>query len=353
MSDIVRTNLSILLGIKIDPVGKWDTATIAGGLVFFTITLTMIIYAWVHRKYPPIRSKNINVIIIMYIGALFWFIGDIPVNGHVELVGVWSVCKLWSVWFRVFFSYTFSAAIGIRIYALYRIFILRRPYKGLSYYLPIVIVFACLVLFSLVSTLISDRVTATYRKDVHFCTYVWGFRGACLGLLWFIWFIILVLIIKIRNIHSSFNERYESIIICILALVAIGSNTLLHILRPNYPLQMHLRVANTWIDFLCSNIGMWTIILYPIIQCMFNREQYLDYWTKKLRSDGLGKEYDISQQKTNPSSGYCKMESDTASKDISYDQTCHLTLHGTTVRDSIVIHMESCPTPKVKGRRII
>ncbi|KAJ1963507.1 hypothetical protein GGI12_002016 [Dipsacomyces acuminosporus] len=347
MDPLLREQLSFVLGFKIDPLGPADTATIAAGSVFFALTLSMLIYAWVHRDYPPIRAKNIRVMTLMYIGALFWFIGDIPINGHVELVGVWSVCKLWSLWVRLFFAYTFSASAAIRTYAIYRIFILRKPYSGFKFYIPMFILFGCLIVYCTVSTLVSNKLTAIYREELHFCTYVWAFRGACLALLWCIWFVVLFFVFKIRNVHSSFNERYESIIVCLLAFTAVANTTFLHILKPNYPLQMHLRVSNTWIDFLVSNGAVWSILIYPVVQCMFNRQEYLKSWTAKLRADGLGREYNVSPSNThgtNPPLQYSKMNnSETGNSDtkVLCPPSAKLTEDGPGIDDSYIVPMTS------------
>ncbi|KAJ1963508.1 hypothetical protein GGI12_002017 [Dipsacomyces acuminosporus] len=340
MSDEVREHLSAKLKISVDPPGTLDTVTIVAGSVLFGISLLVLICGWINRAYPPIRAKNLRVVSLMYIGAVLWFVGDIAVNGHVDIVGVWSNCKLWCLWVRLFFAYTFSATAAIRTYALYRVFILHRPYRGFSFYLPIIIVFACLVIFCLVSQVVADSATVMYLREVHICTYVWAFRGACLGLLWCIWFVVLYFVYQIRNIHSSFNERYESFVICLLAFTAVANTTFLHALKPNYPLQLHYRMENTWIDFIVANGAIWTIVLYPCLQCLFNRDSYLQEWTIKLRADGLGKEYNISQQQKTSNNttalGYSMMNSN---PDYKTTDT-HLTEHERTVRDSFVAPME-------------
>ncbi|KAJ1952732.1 Sec1 domain-containing protein 2 [Linderina pennispora] len=112
----------------------------------------------------------------------------------------------------------------------------------------------------------------------------------------------------IRNITSSFNERIESVVCCILALTIILFTTLMHTLHPEYPLNQSYRVANTFIDFCMCNVVIVVILGYPCFQCMFNRERYLEDWTAKLRADGLKKEYKVSTNTRSNTHPYTAMD---------------------------------------------
>ncbi|KAI8320904.1 hypothetical protein GQ54DRAFT_298330 [Martensiomyces pterosporus] len=357
LTALQREELGGVLGITVDPIGKWDDFTIIAGSSLFGVTLLMLIYAWLNNSYAPIRAKNVRVTTLMYIGAVMWFVGDIATNGHVELVGAWAICKLWCVWIRVCFAYTFSAAAALRIYALYRVFILHRPYSGFSSYLPILIIFGCLLVFCVVSQVVSDSVTVMYVEEYEVCTYVWAFRGACLGLLWMIWLLVLFFVVKIRNIHSSFNERYESFLICLLAFTAVTNTTLLHTIRPNYPLELRYRLANTWIDILVSNFCVWVVILYPCYQSVFHREAYLQTWTTKLKTDGLRKEYNMSPQHGSTVQGYSMMGSDSENKQIISSTMRWAAANGASADDAAVmpdhIQLSEYPSQPYDSRRII
>ncbi|KAI8320908.1 hypothetical protein GQ54DRAFT_277002 [Martensiomyces pterosporus] len=300
--------------MKIDPIGRGDTVAIIFGASIYGVTLLLFIYAWLNRSYAPIRAKNIWITTLMYISGILWFVGDIATNGHVELVGAWSICKLWAIWFRVFFSFSYSVSIALRVYALYRVFILHRPYKGRSVYLPVVAMFGCLIVFCVVSQVVSDSHTVMYIKEFEVCSYVWAFRGACIGLYWVVWLVILFLVVRIRHIHTSFNERYESFLICLLGFSGTLILTVVHTTHPNYTLQMHLRVANTCIDAANGNLGIWVVLLYPCYQSVFNRERYLQTWVAKLKADGLRKEYNMSPQYNSVEQGYSKMDSSSETK---------------------------------------
>ncbi|KAI8320909.1 hypothetical protein GQ54DRAFT_199487 [Martensiomyces pterosporus] len=260
----------------------------------YGVTLLLVMYCWANNSYAPIRAKNMRITTLMYIGTLLWYIGDLPTNGHVALAGTWSICKLWCIWIRVFFAYAFGAAAALRNYALYRVFILHRPYKGLGFYIPIVVLFGSLVVFSTVSQLVSSKLTVIYSPKFEMCSYVWAFRGSCLALVWVIWLLVLFFVIKIRRIHTSFNERYDSIVVFILGVSAAALTTALHLAYPNYPLRLHLRLLNTWVDFLTGNLAIWAVLLYPCYQSIVNREAYLQSWYATLQADGLKEEYNMS-----------------------------------------------------------
>ncbi|ORX69404.1 hypothetical protein DL89DRAFT_267638 [Linderina pennispora] len=296
------------LTFDVDPIGPMDKATIIVGACFYGFTFLVLVYAFVNRNYAPIRAKNLMLTALVFVGAVLWFVGDIATNGHVELIGVWSRCKVWCLWFRVFFAYTFSAAVGIRAYGLYCVFVLHRPYRGIGFYAPIVGLFVMLLIFCVTSQLISDEKTVMYVPELEMCTYVWGFRGACLGLLWLIWLFVFYFVFKIRNIHSSFNERWESIICCTLALGIDLFTTLMHTINPHYPLIMRYRVANTFFDFCMGNLVTLVMVFYPVVQCIFNREGYKREWMAKLQADGLRKEYKVSTDNPSTRRNYSVMD---------------------------------------------
>ncbi|KAJ1829825.1 hypothetical protein LPJ70_007084, partial [Coemansia sp. RSA 2708] len=79
------------------PVGSVDKATIAVGIAFFGLTFVLLVYAWCNRDYQPIRAKNLPQASVMFVSGVLWFVGDIAVNGHVNLAGGWAKCRLWAL----------------------------------------------------------------------------------------------------------------------------------------------------------------------------------------------------------------------------------------------------------------
>ncbi|KAJ2305404.1 hypothetical protein IWW55_001948, partial [Coemansia sp. RSA 2706] len=97
--------LSSMFGIKVTNPDKDDIVAISVCAGVFGFTAMMLVYAWCNYSYRPIRAKNLTWTTLIYISTVLWFLGNIPANGHVRLVGAWSNCKLWIIWFRVFFCF--------------------------------------------------------------------------------------------------------------------------------------------------------------------------------------------------------------------------------------------------------
>ncbi|KAJ2424564.1 hypothetical protein GGF47_002838, partial [Coemansia sp. RSA 2524] len=129
-------HLEKLFDMHINPIDNVDTAVIAIGSAMFGVTFLFLAVAWLKRNFHPIRAKNLPLTTAMFIAGVLWFVGDIPMNGHVLLKGSFSNCKEWNIWVRVLFCFVYTTALISRCYALDRVFIQNRPTRGLIYYLP-------------------------------------------------------------------------------------------------------------------------------------------------------------------------------------------------------------------------
>ncbi|KAI8318362.1 hypothetical protein GQ54DRAFT_300455 [Martensiomyces pterosporus] len=280
--------------IKVDPAGSGDVAIIIVCAVVYGITSLLVIYAWANRDYLPIRAKRLTLTTLMLIAGILWYIGDIPNNGHVSLVGAWTNCKLWYVWFRVLFCYVFSAALLVRFYALDRVFNQHKPFRGPVVYIisTVIVVFhlaLCLAaqLTDSAYTIMFDAVTRTY-KLANACAY------ASIAIQGILWLAVVALMIRLRNIQSSFNELRESLIIFFIALALLLETLIVNVLYPKYPLMMSHRIAITLVDALASSSMVWVIIAHPVYKCIFQREEYEIEWMRKLNRDQLRNEYDVA-----------------------------------------------------------
>ncbi|KAJ1934085.1 hypothetical protein FBU59_005813, partial [Linderina macrospora] len=59
-----------------DPIGTSDRVISLGGLALFGLVGLMLVYAWLNRKYPPIRAKNLPLTTLMFFSGTLWFVGS-------------------------------------------------------------------------------------------------------------------------------------------------------------------------------------------------------------------------------------------------------------------------------------
>ncbi|KAJ2855059.1 hypothetical protein GGI22_004271, partial [Coemansia erecta] len=117
------------------------------------------------------------------------------------------------------------------------------------------------------------------------------FRYASIGLMWVPWTVSLILAFRLRNIQSSFNERYETMVVLALAYMLLIKTTTVHATHPYYIFRKSYRQAETLIDAICSSVIIWIMLGYPVYQCLFHRKEYEKRWVKKLRLDGQADKY--------------------------------------------------------------
>ncbi|KAJ1804481.1 hypothetical protein LPJ77_004742 [Coemansia sp. RSA 2523] len=302
--------LEKLTNINVAAIDGSDLATIIAVAVLYLLTFMFMCYVWYNHDYQPIRAKTVKLCTIMYVAGLMWMVGDFQMNGLVELTGAWKSCRVWVVWVRILSSYIYSGMLMIRFYALERIFNQSKPYKGRAMYIPAICLVVVLLAYCLSCQFVEGKYISEYFDYAQICVVDDRFRYASIGLMWVPWTVVLVLAARLRNIQSTFNERYESLVICILAYTILIKTTVIHATHPFYIFEKSYRQSETLIDAVCSCMIILLMLGYPTYQCMFRRDEYEKEWVQKLRKDGVVKKYSGNLQ-VGSASGYSQMDGST------------------------------------------
>ncbi|KAJ1897250.1 hypothetical protein LPJ66_003488 [Kickxella alabastrina] len=229
----------------------------------------------------------------MHISAIIWTVGDFEMNGLIELTGLWKHCRFWVVWVRILFNYIFACLITLRFYALDRIFIQGKPYKGLALYAPVAALSVILLGYCLVCQFMNPENVVVYVDYAQICMVNDGYRYASVGLLWIPWITSLILVYRLRKIKTSFNELYETLFTCCLGFLILVKSTVVHATHPYYVFSRAFRQSETLIDCIGTNLIVWIMLVYPAYQCMFRRDAYDREWAQKLRTDGYLQKYSV------------------------------------------------------------
>ncbi|KAJ2616847.1 hypothetical protein H4S08_000587 [Coemansia sp. RSA 1365] len=286
ISSKTRDNLlSSLFQINAQSPDNDDTVVIAICAGVFGLTALMLVFAWCNYSYRPIRAKNLLWTTLIYLSTVLWFIGNIPANGHVRLVGAWSNCKLWIIWFRVLFCFVFASMTIVRFYALDRVFNQKKPFTTWSSLIATGAVIVLNVIFCLVNQLISGSLTIEYVPPLEICNVTQAFRIAAIAFQWVLWTGVGVLFFRLRNIQSSFNEFRESMAIFAVIIALLIESTVTNIYYKYYILEKHRRIEKTVMDMVAGNIVVWLFIGYPVFMCIFRRREYEQHWLEKLAKD--------------------------------------------------------------------
>ncbi|ORX73574.1 hypothetical protein DL89DRAFT_298689, partial [Linderina pennispora] len=233
---------------------------------------------------------------------LLWFIGDLPTNGYVSVVGPWALCKLWEIWGRASSAFIFSSSIMMRAYAFDVVFNRGKPYRGWAIFGPVLLIATAILAYDIAGQIIEDRLTVSLLHSLQVCYYAEAFRISSLSIVWFWWLLVIFFTVRIRKIHSSFNEfrNYTYMITIVLSFV-LGT-TILHIVFPKYPLNRVVRIITTASDIIMCNSSIWIIVAHPTYKCMFDHDRYLDEWYTKLRRDGLQRAYEMDSDQADGAS---------------------------------------------------
>ncbi|KAJ1878870.1 hypothetical protein H4R99_003159 [Coemansia sp. RSA 1722] len=295
-----RQYLASLAQTDLDPRGRGDAIMIIVFLIIYGFDFFAVLFMLWNRKYPPLKSKNPIIMTLVMACAWIWFASELGANGHIPLAGTpMTNCKAFGVWLRILLGVcSVSCLIALRTYGLYRVFHLNMPYQGLGFYLPFLLYFVCIIIYGIVSQLISPNKTIVYVAALDVCNYHSGFKASVFALLWVTWIIVAFLSWKIRNIKSSFNETREITLACFIVFAVLVFTTVMHYTHAHFPLNVQLRVATTTLDHMAVNVLWWLIMAKPLYMCLFHRNEYMREWLHKLRQDGLQRAYDVDSRGT-------------------------------------------------------
>ncbi|KAJ2086876.1 hypothetical protein IW140_005352 [Coemansia sp. RSA 1813] len=283
------------MGIVLDPRSTADLVVVVLLSCIFAINLIAVMFLIFNHKYPPLKSKNPILMVIMFIASVFWFVGDMQVNGHVTLTGsVLTDCRGFGFWVRVLLGIcTVTAVVAIRTYAFYHVFSLNLPLRSWRFFLPIVVYFVCILAFGIVAMALSPSKSAEYVPNLDICSLDEPFKITIFIFVWISLLFVALLTWMIRNIKSSFRETWEMFFACIVVLGSMTFNSAIQFTHPVYPLERKYRIASTLFDMACANALWWGVLAKPLFNCLFRREGYLREWISKLRQDGLQREYQV------------------------------------------------------------
>ncbi|KAJ2898095.1 hypothetical protein IWW38_001505 [Coemansia aciculifera] len=250
---------------------------------------------------------------LLHMAGILWFVGNIPSNGHVRLIGVFALCKFWIIWVRVLFCFVYVSVLILRFFALDRVFNQNKPFRVKMTVICLCILVLVNVLYCLTGQLIKDELTVIGEEWMEVCDGTLEYRIACIVFQWILWVGVAVLIYRLRNIQSSFNEFRESLAIFVVAIITLTETTVTNIAFRYYPLMLGHRIEKTMMDTLCANIMVWLILGHPVYMCMFHRRKYETQWLEKLTKDGHKNAYEVSSGGGGGlTTAYAKMEDESA-----------------------------------------
>ncbi|KAJ2883451.1 hypothetical protein H4R27_002756 [Coemansia aciculifera] len=316
------------IGRYLDPRGAADMTMVIVISVAYFIQLVAVLFMVWNRNYPPIRAKNPILMAFVFIASIFWFAGNLQVNGHVPLKGTpLTQCKAIGVWMHILMGVcAVSSLIGFRSFGLYQIFCRNRPYRGPALLISVIVTVTCMLVFGIITEALPDSLSVTYSEKSDYCGFAFGYRISMFALIWVTWIIVAVLNWRIRHIKSSFNESREITVACIIVFGVLTFMTVLSVAQPKYLSYSALRIAATTLNHFAAGTIWWLMMAVPLYKCLTDRQAYLKQWIYKLRQDGLQRAYHIETgtNKGNMSSGdHSYKQHDTAN----HRHSMHATIH--------------------------
>ncbi|KAJ2756851.1 hypothetical protein GGI19_000506 [Coemansia pectinata] len=291
--ELLRVKFFLIAGKKLDPRGASDLIMVFVFLAIYLFNFAAVLFMLWNRKYPPLKSKNPILMTFIFLSSIFWFAGDLQVNGHAPLKGTPFVhCKFFGVWMHVLMGVSvMSSLIGLRSYGLYRVFCKGRPFRGVALYVSVIITVLVMLAYGIITQALPEPISVYYMDYVDVCFFHAGYRAGLITFVWVNWAAVIAINWRIRHINCSFNETREIFLACVVVfLVLIGMTTLSYVV-PEFALDARYRILATSMNHFGAITVWWLIMYKPLYECLTNRQRYLDEWMRKLRQDGQQEAY--------------------------------------------------------------
>ncbi|KAI8321292.1 hypothetical protein GQ54DRAFT_325137 [Martensiomyces pterosporus] len=260
------------------------------------INIPLIIYSLLHRRFLPIKSKQIWIISGIGFSITVYNISYNLSDGMLGYGGPLSHCRLWSGWFMMTFGLGMTVSLmNMRLILYYRVFMTRRTHsykhftvkKFARRFWPFFVLWSPALLTSIIIYIIPKRFSTYMIEDrsVAACDFNNGYlywTEAYLAVqVIFSW----LLYFRMRRIAKAFNEFRMAIWLLIIFTIPFITNLIILIVdNAAYPRD---RIAMAFVNMSIINLYYWLIIIPPVYGHMFDRETTLAKFQENMHADGL------------------------------------------------------------------
>ncbi|RKP24262.1 hypothetical protein SYNPS1DRAFT_23639 [Syncephalis pseudoplumigaleata] len=252
------------------------------GLTSFVCILALG-YAFVNRRYPPIKARHLNLTAVYYFGAIAWCIGSLYSRGFFGFDGIWSYCIVW----RCVFKDTLGlgliiGTVNYRFYILYVVLVCGRSFTDAPKLLPIVCYCVPYLALCLVG-LLQPSLAETAKMAGHYCELSTWYEIVCTIIIGSSLMVALYMCYLLRNIRRSFNQHSHHVYGLALAFIDYIMNVTLSL--PPITYRLEAKVCLFLLNMLTVHIYFWLLIGGAVKGCLFHREAYLQQFINDLMSD--------------------------------------------------------------------
>ncbi|PIA15250.1 hypothetical protein COEREDRAFT_9631 [Coemansia reversa NRRL 1564] len=297
-----RVEIAEFLGVHLDPIGYVDLSTIIVLGTMYAVEFIALCYQLYNRDYPPLKAKNVPVMFSLYFGGVAWFCGDVFTSGlvHLRHNSVLQSCRFTAVCLRVCAgAFYVSSGFALRCYSLYHVFYKGKAYRGKTALLTFGLPILTIVIFGVISLLVPETMTLRYEEIMDLCYFNKGYVCIVLSVIWIIWAYTAYMSWKMRKIPFCFNEKIEITTSYVILFIVVIMNTVCILVIPVYAASLGWRTALLYTNHVGASVGYWIIMFECTYNCIFHREDYLQYWINILKEDHMEREYEYSSHLNN------------------------------------------------------
>ncbi|KAJ2829333.1 hypothetical protein GGI24_002164 [Coemansia furcata] len=231
----------------------------------------------------PIGYVDLSTIIVL---STMYFVERSPLLRN---------CKFTLIWLKACIgAYYVTSLFALRYFSLYYVFYKGKAFKGHVVYLSFGITVLSIILFGVVSTLLPTQPTTHYEEIVDMCYANHNYIVSVIVVIWSIWTFIATMTWRMRNVPFCFNERIEIMATFMLLLAMSVLTTTFFVAFAVYPASLAWRTGLMYTNHVSPSIGYWIIMGEATYNCMFHREEYLEYWVNTLKEDDMERQYEYS-----------------------------------------------------------
>ncbi|KAI8319587.1 hypothetical protein GQ54DRAFT_335451 [Martensiomyces pterosporus] len=284
--------------VHIDKFSGWDLFALIFGAVLVGLNTLLVLYAVYWRKYPPLRAKNIKLIVALYVPMTLWYFGTIGTNLNIRLLVFKDSCIVFASWLRVLLgTFLYIHVHILRLYLYIRIFTKMKRITIWCYVVPTVIYLAIIFGFGIPTTVLKNSLSIEYLPVLGVCTYGTAFKEMTFAIIWLGWFGVLLATFLARHINTSFNEFREMLAVTIISSVVIIYISVVHHIVNNYIIFTWVRVTTTVLEHIASQSSLFILLGAPIYNCMFHHDEYKRRFYEKLHLEGMGFRYNLAMER--------------------------------------------------------
>ncbi|KAJ6236446.1 gaba-b receptor [Anaeramoeba flamelloides] len=258
-------------------------------LVVCCITLIGVSVFYYYRKYPGIKAKQPEIVLVTILSGILISISSIQANNHFYKVEgtFWAFCNFWKAWVQIIFGVSvWVNCLLLRSYRLYRIFLQRKKTTVKFFWAGLGILQSPWIILGIITSAVGG---VEYQSDGGKCSFKTALMITYTTFIAINVVLLAITVWQTRKIVEEYSGYKELRIGLFVSLVCVLICALLWLIKEVVNSSTDSKIGSIiWREFYTLTLAgvvtflFWKTSIYVMIKAFHNDQEYVDKLRKAI-----------------------------------------------------------------------